>query len=90
VHFTSDSATRLELRLEDLFTIQWNSLTHFTSRDEKYVLKQSPYGSGSQSMGQDPNMVAKGRRMGCAKVIEICQNKLFSVHFSTSFNSLKD
>jgi len=34
--------------------------------------------------------VAKGRKMGHAKVIPICQNELFSFHFSSSFNSVID
>ena len=42
------------------------------------------YGSGSQSMGRE------GSKMGCAKVIEICQNKLFSFHISSSFNFVID
>jgi len=34
--------------------------------------------------------VAKGLKMDSATMIQICQNELFSFHFSSSFNSVKD
>jgi len=34
--------------------------------------------------------VAKGRKMGRAKVIQLCQNELFYFHFSSSFHSVMD
>jgi len=41
-------------------------------------------------MGRVPNMGREGTKMDRAKVIEICQNELFSFHFSSSFNSVID
>jgi len=35
-------------------------------------------------------MGREGSKMGRAEVIQICQNELFSAHFSSSFNSVID
>jgi len=40
--------------------------------------------------GSTQTWVVKGRKMGCAKAIQICQTKFFSFHFSSSQNSVID